>query len=310
MRGRAHISYLMEPTRAQAGEAKVLGKLLLSSIIAALPSAVIAQTNPPETIKRAGKWVVDYNRDACHLIAQFGSGTDLIIMRFTRYEPGDAFDFDLYGRKVASNDARSRVKVDFGLRGTPAEAQAVNGKAAHLPMMMFGSTRLDGWEGEKPDEVPPLVSPQQEAAVSGVTVKIGSRKPFRLEFGSLAKPMVQLRACQTSLLKTWGYDPVVQATLSKPVRPANSPAAWLSSHDYPTGAAAMGQNGIVQFRLDVEADGRIAGCHVLARTNPDVFAETTCRAVTRRAKLEPALDAAGKPVRSFFVQKVRWQMGG
>ncbi len=288
----------------------MLKVLIIGATIAAMPAAGFAKESKPETLTRTGNWVVDYDRDACRLIAQFGTGKDVTIMRLTRYELGDAFDLDLYGRRVSNREPRSRVKVDFGLGRPPVEAEAVNGEAGDLPMMLVGSTRLDGWESATPGEVGPPLSPEQEAAVSGVTVKIERKKPFRLEFGSLAKPMAQLRACQADLLKSWGYDPAVQAALARPVRPANSPGNWLRSDDYPSGAVTMGQNGVVQFRLDVEPDGRISGCHVLARTNPDVFADTTCRAVSRRAKLDPALDAAGKPVRSFFVQKVRWQVSG
>lgn len=287
----------------------MLKRLILALInTIAVPTAALAEVSAPETLTRTGNWVVDYDRDACHLFARFGTGKDMLIMRLTRYEPGDAFDLSLYGRKFASADTRSKVKIHFGLRGTPVEAETVNGKAGNLPLMLFGSTRLDGWKSAGQEEIGPSLSPQQEAAVSGVTVKIGRKKPFRLEFGSLAKPMEQLRTCQTDLLKSWGYDPVVQTTLAKPARPTNSPAAWLQPSDYPAGAVALGQNGIVQFRLDVDADGKVSGCHVLARTSPDVFADTTCRAVTRRARLEPALDAGGNPVRSFYVQKVRWQM--
>jgi TonB family protein len=284
----------------------VLKKLILSVIIGALPATVFAQRAPLETLKRDGNWVVDYDRDACHLIAQFGTGKDMIIMRLTRYELGDPFYLNLYGRRLWNNNPRTEATVDFGLRETPVETEAVNGTAGDLPMTMLGWMRLDGWEGAKPEDVAPRVHPAQEAAVSGVVVRIRREKPFRLEFGSLAKPMEQLRACQADLLKSWGYDPAVQATLSKPVRAASS-GAWLRSTDYPSEALITGQNGVVQFRLDVEADGRIAGCHVLARTSPDVFADTTCRAISRRAKLEPALDAAGKPVRSYYVRRVRWQ---
>jgi TonB family protein len=187
--------------------------------------------------------------------------------------------------------------------------ETLNGKSGALPMSLFGSTRLDGWERAAPEETGPSLSPQQEAAITGVTVKIGRKKPFRLEFGPMNKPMAQLRSCQIDLLKSWGYDPTVQTALARPVQPANSPASWLSHNDYPADAVAMGQNGLVQFRLDVDPDGKISGCHVLAKTSPDVFADTTCRAVTRRAKLKPALAADGTPVRSIYVQKVRWQVG-
>ena len=284
-------------------------RLILSSILAAAaPVAARAQASAPETLARTGKWVLDYDRDACHLLATFGTGDDGMTMRLTRYEPGEAFDFTLLGRRLATTNPRSEVKFDFGIGSSPIEAQTMNGKAGAVPLMLFGSTRFDGWRRTGPEEVGPKLSPQQEAAVTGVTVRIARKKPFRLEFGSLAKPMAQLRACETDLLKSWGYDPAVQMSLSRPVQAVTTAGSWLRAEDYPAGAVANGQNGIVQFRLDVDAEGRISGCHVLARTRPDVFADTTCSAVTRRAKLMPALDAAGKPVRSFYVGKVRWVM--
>jgi hypothetical protein len=285
----------------------IIGATVTGAMIAAVPTTALAREGAPETLPRTGNWVLDYDRDACRLMAQFGTGKDQIFMRFTRYHLGDGFDLDFYGRRFSSSDPRSRVKVDFGL-GRPVEAEAANGRAGDVPMMLLGWMRLDGWGGATPGEIGPPLSPEQEAAVSGVTVKVERKKPFRLEFGSLVKPMAQFRTCQADLLKSWGYDPVVQAELARRAQPTNSPDDWLRSDDYPSGALTLGQNGIVQFRLDVEADGRISGCHVLARTSPDVFADTTCSAVTRRAKLDPALDASGKPVRSFFVMKVNWQM--
>ena len=285
----------------------MLKPLIFLSLVAA-PAPAIAAPKAPETLTRTGNWVVNYDRDACHLLAEFGTGDDLLVMRLTRYQPGDAFDLNLYGRRLVTSAPRTMATLDFGPGAKPIETEAVNGRSGKLPLVMLGRARLDGWRSTGPDDDPPPLPPAQEAAVSGVTVKIDRKKPFRLEFGSLAKPMAQLRTCQADLVKSWGYDPVVQAGLSRPVRRAGPAVPWLRDTDYPMGAIAMGHNGIVQFRLDVEADGRISGCHVLARTSPDVFADTTCRAVMRRAKLDPALDAQGRPVRSFFVQKVTWQV--
>ena len=50
---------------------------------------------PVETLTRHGKWLVDYSRDACNLAAQMGEGKASVIVRFTRYEPGDDFDFSV-----------------------------------------------------------------------------------------------------------------------------------------------------------------------------------------------------------------------
>ncbi len=284
-------------------------QLVVGSLAAAaVATGAAAQPRAPETLTRTGAWIVDYDRDSCHLVGQFGSGDDSMILRLTRYEPGDWFDFSLYGNRLASSAARSKAKLGFGPGGAPVDRHTMNGKSGKLPLMLFGTTRLDGWERSRPGEHGPPLSPQQEAAFSEVTVKVAGKKPFRLQFGALDKPMAQLRACQEDLVKSWGYDPAVQASLKRPVEAENSPATWLKPADYPSGALNMGQNGMVQFRLDVDADGKISGCHVLARTSPDVFADTTCRLVALRAKLKPALDAAEKPVPSFYVQKVRWRV--
>lgn len=273
-----------------------------------MSGAASASDRELEVLTRSGKWVVNYDRDACHLLAQFGKDDDPVILRFTRYEPGDHFDLSVFGNKVRSADYRGFAKIDFGL--TAFSARAMNGNAGKFEAMYFSSLRLDGWDGKSPKDVPPKVTPAQEAAVTGVTLAVRGKRSFRLDFGSLAKPMEQIRACSANLVRSWGYDPAVQAALLRPASPIASPGDWLVSSDYPAGALMQGHNGQVQFRLDVDPKGAVAGCYVLARTSPDDFADVTCRAVSRRAKMRPALDAEGKPVRSFFVTKVHWLAGG
>ena len=129
---------------------------------------------------------------------------------------------------------------------------------------------------------------------------------YRLELRSMGAPMAALRTCMDNLLTHWGYDPAVVASLSRGVTPIGSPGNWITSADYPSKSLMQGHNGIVQFRLDVDEAGKILGCHILARTNPDEFADVSCRAVSRRAKLQPALDATGRPVKGFYITKVRF----
>lgn len=284
--------------------------LALAIAATAVPVASAAagpRDREPEVLARTGKWVVDYDRDACHLYAQFGKGKEMVIARFTRYEPGDWFDFALFGDRFRAFEPRVDAKLDFGIGGGPDDARATHGNAGKLAALFFSSTRLDHWERKTPLDVAPKVTPAQEAAVKGVSVAIRARRPFRLEFGPLDKPLAQLRRCSEDLVKSWGYDPAVQASLLRPVSAITPPGSWLNSSDYPLGALMGGHNGFVQFRLDVDPGGKVVGCYVLARTNPDDFADITCRNVSKRARLQPALDAQGKPVRSYYVQKVLWQ---
>jgi TonB family protein len=274
----------------------------------AAPGVAAAKDREPEVLTRSGKWLVNYDRDGCQLWAQFGSEDKMVVARFTRYQPGDGFDFSLYGKRLRALDYKGSATIDFGLKGAPADTSYFSGSAGKLPAVFFRGSRLDGWESQSETEVPPAITPEQEASVKGVTVAIPGQRPFRLEFGSLGKPLEHMRHCTDTLVESWGYDPRVQSNLLRRASALTSPAKWFSPNDYPIGAVRAGQSGIVQFRIDVDPDGSIAGCHVLARTSPDTFADATCRAVKRRATVQPALDAQGRPVRSYLVLKTVWQI--
>lgn len=270
--------------------------------------AAVPGEKPVETLKRTEKWVADYDRDGCHLVAAFGEGEGRVLARFSRYEPTDRFDFSLYGDRYKTSDAYVHGKIDFGL-GKASAVDGFHGDTGNMPAMFLQSTRLDGWEGKSRKDEAPAVTPEQEARVTGVTVDLEGWRALHLEFGSLAKPMALLRDCTATLVKSWGYDPVQQATAQRRATPASAPQSWLNPDDYPSGALSGGHNGIVQFRVDVDERGGITGCHVLARSSPDDFADRTCRMISRRARFEPALDAGGKPMRSYFVSKVNWKAG-
>ena len=65
---------------------------------------------------------------------------------------------------------------------------------------------------------------------------------------------------------------------------------------------------MVRFRLDVDPSGKPSGCRVLYRTNPDEFADLSCQLLLKRARFAPALDIANKPVKTFYINEVRWLM--
>jgi len=268
----------------------------------------VAAEKPPETLAREGKWVLNVDRDSCQLIAQFGKGDDMVMAKFTRFEPDEHFDLALIGKRMGSSVANDEARLDFGLKGQPVSTNVMNGNIGKWPASFLSNARLDGWRREKPDDLPPRITPEQEAAVSGLTVTRRGKRPFRLDFGSLAKPFAQLRGCATTLVHNWGYDQQVQMRLLRPVSPITPPGSWVTNDDYPREAVRMGYNGFVQFRLDVDAEGKVVGCYILARTSPDEFADTVCRVFTKRAKFQPALDERGNAVRSYFVSKMRFEM--
>lgn len=258
----------------------------------------------PEGLQRIGPWTVDYDRDSCHLLARFGTGNDETLIRFTRYAPEDKFELGLYRKRLWTRGTmRTETKINFGLESELA--YPLNGETGAMQALLFGSRRIDGWSPKKYSDEPPPISREQEARVTGFTFTMKGWSPARLEFGSLTKPFAQLRDCMTNLVKSWGYDPAVQAALSRKVTPATPPQQWITDRDYPRNASPTG-GSIVQFRLDVDEGGKVADCFILARGGPTEFTKLTCGLLRQRAKLNVALDAQGKPIRSFYISTVFW----
>jgi TonB family protein len=285
-----------------------VGRIFTILLCGAIALGSIAAGSEPAPVPKArvGAWEINYDTDSCNLLAEFGDGPQATFVRLTRYQPQDSFDLIVYGAPYSFGASTVSVRVGFGL-AAPAKHEAMTGQAGNkLPLLLINSVRLDGWEKNKPDEQGPPISAAQEDRATMIDLTVPGGKRFRLETGSFAKPMAAMRACVDDLVKSWGYDPLQQAALSVPVQPTKSPGSWLTNEDFPSRSVMAGHNGVVQFRLDIDATGQVAGCHILHRTNPDDFADLTCKLITKRAKFSPARDQSGQPVRSYYVNGARF----
>lgn len=270
---------------------------------------VLAANKPPVSLTKTGKWEINYDKEACHLFAKFGDGNGEVISRMTRYQPGDSFDLTLYGRPFESRGNAFDAEIDFGLGTKPIKRTVLTGVGVNQqPIFIISNTRLSGDGAISKDGPLSAVTPEAEARAKTLSIKWPRDKQVILETGSLAMPMKALRKCVDDLVRSWGYDPTDQAAMTRRPEPLGNPGEWATTLDYPASAMRQGNIGIVQFRLDVGADGKVAGCHVLYRTNPDEFADLTCQILSKRARFKPALDRNGMPARSFWISKVRWML--
>lgn len=90
--------------------------------------------------------------------------------------------------------------------------------------------------------------------------------------------------------------------------PRGDPGTWVTTDDYSPSAVRAGIEGRTSFRLDIGADGRPAGCTVLASSGSDDLDKTACRKLMSRARFKPALDASGNPTVSTYAGGVTWKL--
>jgi len=269
------------------------------------PHSALA-AKPAEILPHVGKWVANFDENACHLVGQFGTGAEAVTLHMTRFAPTERFDLKFYGERFKSAAASVSAGVAFQPDAKIQKELVMLGTLDKLPMAWFGSYRLDGWRARNESDVEPSISPEFEAAVTSFDVQQGSNRRFRLLTGSMGRPMATMRTCMNGLVKHWGFDPEEQAKLQRAPTPLSRPESWVVSDDYPDRELSQGRSGIVHFRLDVDATGKVVRCNILSSTKSDYFQSATCTGLTKRARFAPALNADGKPVRSFYVNAVRW----
>lgn len=266
------------------------------------------QGKPVESLARTGKWNLDYDHGACSIWGKFGEGNAEVLLRMTRYDPeSDWVELAVYGSRFESNSPFTFAKTDFNSNGSAITSQAINGKADDRAFVLIGNRNLLDQPIRSTKDYIALTHEQQDA-VTDITIKIGYSSSFRLPLGPGGKVWAALRTCTADLVRIWGFDPEVQATLSQPPKPLGNWWYWLQSFDYPEEALVQGRFGIVHFWLDIEADGRVSGCHVQRENKSSEFEKITCAKILQRARFAPATDKNGNPVRSYFASGVNWSL--
>lgn len=93
-----------------------------------------------------------------------------------------------------------------------------------------------------------------------------------------------------------------------PARPQGDPATWFSTDDYPTAALRHETQGTVAFGVEVDPSGKLTHCFIVKSSGSSVLDSATCAIMRERARFAPAIDSAGRPVRSRYLRRVRWQI--
>ena len=89
-------------------------------------------------------------------------------------------------------------------------------------------------------------------------------------------------------------------------RPRGRPGLWVTPNDYPTRDIRAGNEGLVAFRLVIDANGRATDCEIVKGSGHPGLDAATCDKLVQRSSFNPARDAAGERVASHYTGTVRW----
>ena len=301
-------------------------KLVIVALVAALIWPITraqARSARHLQLQPASAWVLDYAEESCRLAREFGEKDDRVTLMLSQFAPGDRFSVMLTGGviRVSNPENLKRGKLRFGPNEAESNASAKLGKAnKNIPALLLeGSYRLAplteqekelakaAVEAGRPFDFTPI-GPAREAAATRLELTGMMSRGLILHTGPLDQAMAALRECSWDLVRSWGLDVAQQKTLSRKVRATKGPQNWFNPNDYPVSMLRDGYEGVVNVRLLIGADGKPTSCKIQASTNPKDFDDVVCKVVIRRGEFEPALDAQGSPVPSYWTQSVNFRL--
>ena len=300
-------------------------KFLSAALISGLAWPMPSMARETLRLKPTTKWLLNYADDSCRLARKFGESDQQVTLFLDQLEPGDWFQIVLGGKPVKP-EQRDQARVDVTLRFGPSEAtlgsDAYTGTMNGMPaLLVSGAHRLvplteaetaarkASYEGG-PDFVIPSLSPEQERAVTFLELSEGAESDLILETGPMDQPLKALRDCAWDTIRSWGLDVEQQRTLSRKVSNRDPLKPWFRADDYPMKMLRGGYEGVVNFRLLVDSTGKPTSCRIQTSTRPKEFDDAVCRGAMSRARFNPALDAQGNPVPSYFRSTVNFRLGG
>lgn len=282
------------------------------AILACISNAAFA-ADTVIPLEASTPWNIHGTEDGCSLRRAFGPADSLTLLELNRFEPGSQFQLVLRGPDLRKINTNTRLSILFG-------DQLIFGPA-YTPDFFIGTTATE--DGTPPiptvftgnlllrqpsDDLKPVpITPAMEDAANKLTLRWHSRE-LVLNTGPMAKVFEALRSCTEKLVESWGFDPAVQAKLTRPLEPAGEPQSWFRDSDYPVNMQREAKQGLVMFRLLVDETGTPSDCSILKSYNDEKFNVRTCAILRKNARFIPALNSTGEPVKSYFVDTVKWQM--
>ena len=292
----------------------VCGIALVFSLYAAGPA--MAKDRP--ALAASSPWTLDYDADSCALRRRFGDGREAANLELRRFSPGQ----DLQAT-ISSSRMRVRRPVMFKYRfGSDGRWNDAGG--AYAVTMVDGSSgvlfspslidlpELDALDREERAAYFKTldmreVEREASAKADSIALRGAFGRELALRLGSLEAPIAALNECIDELMTHWNIDVEAHKTLTRPARPVDFPES-ASMVGYPPKMVRQGMPGLVNIRLAIDQTGRITSCRIQMPLSDPEFEASSCADIQHAFEFEPALDKDGKPIASYWVTKVLFQI--
>lgn len=272
----------------------MLWRIVWGAALVLLSTQPCMAEDAPLQLAPSGPWRADYAEDSCALQRDFSSGEESVTLRLRQFAPDDLLEITLASDTFRLRNRKPRYRFEPEEAWHEVEFHEImrDGKARAI---VFSALLHD-----KPSaSVPAEVREARERAIEALTVEGGLAEDVSLRTGPLEAPMKAMRRCLDDLVGTWGLDPATQRSLSRRVADKEG-EYWPDplKGDFRT-AVIDWPSSRIEFLLFVDEAGHIGDCRIVNAPREDPLSVAMCNAVPRDWQFVPALDADGRPTKSY-----------
>ena len=254
------------------------------------------------------KWVVDWGKESCALRRGFGDMANLSGVQLEQFFPGLGFQLLLTSDQFGRMRQTDQPEIHFGniddISKKLDRALIGKGEGEGEKLTLFVPSAMI-FETEEPSRV--LADEEiaaREAAVDRIAVESRGRT-LVFKTGAMDKVFAAMRQCTNDLAAQWGFDEAKRENIARMPVPRGI-ADWLRPADYPFLNLRRGDQALVNFRLMVDETGKPTECVIQRSYSDKNFDDHSCELLMKRARFEPALDQAGKPVAAYHGNVISW----
>lgn len=271
---------------------------ILLALTSTLSLTAPALAAPDAVATPAAAWETSNEGGVCRVQRSFDIGGQPHLLILEQNAPAPAVGIALAGPALAGLSPDKPLRVSFA-----ADHAGFDKRARIEPNRQFGHVAIiqGVWlDRSRPDAAAGRgrVDLATAQGVEQVTVAQGDAG-VTFATGSLADAAEALNECTAQIMRDWGLDPEVQYGLKQSV------TADEAKFDYPRIAARNLRSGPVEAVALVDAKGKATDCRIMVTSGYQDIDTATCAAMTK-ARYNPALDAAGTPVASFWKARVNY----
>jgi len=244
-------------------------------------------------------WQIHQDAESCRAVRVFGTGEDRVFLSIRTFGPGSAVALTVASPTLPKDPSTPReVLVSWdtdqqemrrvGLLGMAGTLPTLTVQLASRPVTAFYKGLAEHWVA--------YVSSVDPTAQT-IRLQIPGAPPLTLRMESLQVPLAQLAQCENAQLDKWGFGKDYAARIASGPELLD-PDSLEDLLYYPKTALMNHVGGLLQLRLKVDAEGKIAEC--TAQESPGrSFAADSCTSLRRHARFTPARDRDGRAVEGF-----------